>query len=54
MSEIPEMIEPSFADALEAISASSELPKQRKAQWCSAMRGLARCFNLPPVSPGAL
>src|SRR5262245_2975107 len=47
MSKMPEMIEPTFAQAIEAITASAELPKQTKAQWCSALRGLARCFNLP-------
>src|SRR3974377_27551 len=50
MSDYPKMIEPSFAEATAAIVASAELPKQRKAQWCSALRGLARCFNLPPQS----
>jgi Phage integrase family len=50
MSKTPETIEPSFAKAIEAIAASAELPKQTKAQWCSALRGLARCFNLPPES----
>ena len=47
MSKTPETIEPTFAEAIEAIGASVELPKQTKAQWCSALRGLARCFNLP-------
>jgi integrase len=50
MSDNPEMIEPSFAEALATIVASAELPKPRKAQWCSALRGLARCFSLPPQS----
>jgi hypothetical protein len=50
MSENPEMIEPSFAEAITTITAAAELPQQRKAQWCSALRGLARCFNLPPES----
>jgi hypothetical protein len=42
-----ETIEPTFAKAVDAITASAELPKQTKAQWCSALRGLVRCFNLP-------
>jgi integrase len=48
MSQNPEMIEPNFANAIETITASSELPKPRKAQWCSALRGIARCFNQSP------
>ena len=47
MSNMREMIEPTFAQAIEAITAAAELPNQTKAQWCSALRGLARCFNLP-------
>jgi integrase len=50
MNEEPETIEPTFVNLIEAIGASTELPKQTKAQWCSALRGLARCFNLPPES----
>jgi hypothetical protein len=50
MSKTPETIEPTFAKAIEAIAASAELPKQTRAQWCSALRGLARCFNLPAES----
>jgi hypothetical protein len=50
MSNTPETIEPTFAKAMEAIAGSVDLPKQTKAQWCSALRGLARCFNLPPES----
>jgi integrase len=50
MSEKPETIEPPFAAVIEAIVAAAALPKQTKAQWCSALRGLARCFNLPPES----
>lgn len=50
MSQTAEMIEPAFAEAIAVITASAELPQQRKAQWCSALRGLARCFNLPPES----
>jgi integrase len=50
MSKKPEAIEPTFVNLIEAIGASTELPKQTKVQWCSAVRGLARCFNLPPES----
>jgi hypothetical protein len=47
MSENPEMIEPSFAEAITTITAAAELPQQRKAQWCSALRGLARLLQPP-------
>src|SRR5262245_7517290 len=50
MGNMPEMIEPTFAKLIKEIRASTELPEQTKAQWCSALRGLARCFNLPPES----
>jgi integrase len=50
MSEKPEVIEPSFADAIEAISKATELPLPTRRQWCSALRGLARCFDRPPES----
>jgi hypothetical protein len=43
----PDNIEPSFALAIEAITTSTELSKQTKGQWCSGLRGLARCFSLP-------
>lgn len=50
MNEKPEIIEPSFADAIEAISAATELPLHTRQQWCSALRGLARCLDRPVES----
>lgn len=50
MSEQREIIEPSFANAIEAIAAATELSLQTRRQWCSALRGLARCLDRPPES----
>jgi hypothetical protein len=40
-------LEPSFADAVNVISAAADLPLQTRRQWCSALRGIARCFDQP-------
>lgn len=50
MSDKPEIIEPSFADAIEAVAAATELPLPTRRQWCSALRGLARCLDRPTAS----
>jgi len=41
-------LEPSFADAVNVISAAPDLPLQTRRQWCSALRGIARCFDQSP------
>jgi integrase len=48
MSQQSEVIEPTFADAIEAIAAATEVPLHTRRQWCSALRGLARCLGRPP------
>jgi hypothetical protein len=40
-------IEPTFADAITTIFSTSQLPFQTRRQWCSALRGIARCFDQP-------
>src|SRR5262245_4870391 len=45
-----EVIEPSFADAIAAVISVTELPLATRRQWCSALRGLARCLDRPPES----
>lgn len=50
MSGKPEIIEPSFADAIKAIAEATELPLPTRRQWCSALRGLAHCLDRPPES----
>jgi hypothetical protein len=50
MNEKPEAVEPSFAEAIEAVTAATELPLHTRRQWCSALRGLARCLDRPVES----
>jgi integrase len=47
MNDKPEVIEPSFAEAIKAISEAIELSVSTRRQWCSALRGLARCLDRP-------
>src|SRR5262245_14619346 len=47
MSQQSEVIEPTFADAIEAVTAATELPLHTRRPWCSALRGLARCLDRP-------
>src|SRR5690349_16826244 len=42
------LIEPSFADALMAIEQATDLPPQRRAQWASALRQIAKALGKPP------
>jgi hypothetical protein len=41
------LLEPTFADAIAAVSENEDLPLQTRRQWCSALRGVARCFDQP-------
>jgi hypothetical protein len=43
----PTLIEPSFADAIRAIEAATDLPPQKRAQWASALRQLAKALDKP-------
>jgi hypothetical protein len=47
MSTQPTQIEPTFADAIATISSTSQIPIQTRRQYCSALRGIARCFDQP-------
>jgi hypothetical protein len=43
----PTLIEPSFADAIQVIEAAPELPPQKRAQWTSALRQIAKALDKP-------
>jgi integrase len=43
----PILIEPSFADAIRAIEAATDLPPQTRAQWTSALRQIAKALDKP-------
>ena len=43
----PTLIEPSFADAIQAIEAATDLSPQTRAQWCSAVRQIAKALDKP-------
>lgn len=41
-------LEPTFADAMEAIVASPDLPEQTRRHWRSSLSGIAKAFDQPP------
>jgi site-specific recombinase XerD len=43
----PTLIEPSFADAIRAIEAATDLPVQKRSQWISALRQIAKALDKP-------
>ena len=43
----PTLIEPSFADAIRAIEAATDLSPQKRAQWVSALRQIAKALDKP-------
>jgi integrase len=43
----PALIEPSFADAIRAIEAATDLPAQNQSQWASALRQIAKALDKP-------
>ena len=43
----PPLLEPSFADALRAVEEATDLPLQKRAQWCSALRQIAKTLDKP-------
>jgi integrase len=43
----PTLIEPSFAEALSAIEKATDLPPQKRAQWASALRQIAKALDRP-------
>lgn len=47
MTEDPTALEPSFADAIMAIAAATDLPQQIRRHWCSSLAGIAKAFDQP-------
>jgi hypothetical protein len=43
----PTLIEPSFADAIRAVEAATDLAPQKRAQWASALRQIAKALDKP-------
>jgi integrase len=43
----PALIEPSFADAIQAIDQAADLTPQKRTQWTSALRQIARALDKP-------
>src|SRR5450759_5462552 len=40
-------LEPSFADAITAISAATDLPEETRRHWRSSLTGIAKAFDQP-------
>ena len=40
-------LEPSFADAIMAITAATDLSAQTRRHWCSSLTGIAKAFDQP-------
>jgi integrase len=50
MTALPTLIEPSFANAIEAIETSGELPPSRKTHWCCSLRKIGEWLDRPPAT----
>ena len=48
MTEKHTTLEPTFADAVTAIAAATDLSEQTRRHWCSSLTGIARAFDQPP------
>ncbi len=48
MTEIPVTLEPTFAEAINTITAATDLPEPTRRHWCSSLAGIARAFDQPP------
>ena len=48
MTDNPTALEPSFADAIKAIAAATDLPEEIRRHWCSSLTGIAKAFDQPP------
>ena len=48
MTKNPAALEPSFADAIKAIAAATDLSEQIHRHWCSSLMGIAKAFDQPP------
>jgi hypothetical protein len=42
-----ESLEPAFADAVAAISATHDLPEHKRRHWCTSLAAIARAFDQP-------
>lgn len=47
MSEIPILIEASFADAIALITEAAELPEQTRRHWATSLRQIAKAMDKP-------
>src|SRR5262249_1016986 len=47
MTEMPVLIETSFADAIRLIGKSDELPEQTRRHWATSMRQVGKAFDKP-------
>ena len=47
MTEKHAALEPSFADAIMAISAAAELSEETRRHWRSSLTGIAKAFDQP-------
>ena len=47
MTEKHHRLEPSFADAIMAITAATDLPEETRRHWCSSLTGIAKAFDQP-------
>ena len=47
MTEEHTAMEPTFVDAITAISAATDLPEQTRRHWCSSLVGIAKAFDQP-------
>src|SRR5262249_6032786 len=47
MTQIPVLLEPSFADAIGIIAASAELPEQTRRHWATSLRQIAKALDKP-------
>ena len=48
MTEKHSALEPSFADAITAISTAADLSEETRRHWRSSLTGIARAFDQPP------
>ena len=49
MTDKPTVLEPTFEDAMMAISDAPDLPAQTRRHWCSSLAGIAKAFDQPPA-----
>ena len=47
MTEKHTSLEPTFADAIMAITSATDLSAQTRRHWCSSLAGIAKAFDQP-------